>query len=374
MTTVKTPSDAVRVLRYLIAVVPGRLAALSSERAAESVEPQAWAPGEELGHLIDSAFNNHRRIILAQLEVNPDLSEYDGDGWVRLNGYRRREWLDLIRIWQAANEQLVAAAEGIAEPDWELTCRIGGSEPLTLGFIVIDYVSHMLHHLGHLGLPVEELQSRALKTGDTYPEKSAPVQHRINEFLRRRWSPRLFEQGRAVEREKILSLLEAVRWAPSCFNEQPWRYLVFDGTDEAALERARGCLSEGNSWARNAPVLMLSVAKPDFERNGKPNRHAQHDVGLASENLVVQAVELGLIAHQMAGFDSQRARVEFGIPEDCTPMAMIAIGFPYTGDLADAPEKLGEKERAGRGRKPIGEIAFAGEWARPYHPEAGAGG
>jgi nitroreductase len=198
-----------------------------------------------------------------------------------------------------------------------------------------------------------------------YPEKVAKTEFPINELLARRWSPRVFED-RAVERHKILSLLEAARWAPSCFNEQPWCYLVFDGSDPEALESARSCLVEGNSWARKAPVLMLSVARNNFEHGGAPNRHAQHDVGLASENLVLQAVALGLVAHQMAGFDLERARRQFHIPEGFTPMAMIAIGYPYRGSLDSIPEKLRAKELAPRQRRPIEEFAFSGKWGVPF--------
>ncbi|HET9530097.1 MAG TPA: nitroreductase family protein [Blastocatellia bacterium] len=201
---------------------------------------------------------------------------------------------------------------------------------------------------------------------ESYPEKPAATDQKINDLMARRWSPRAFEEGRAVEREKVLQLLEAARWAPSCFNEQPWRYLVFDESDPETLRRAQGCLSEGNAWALKAPVLMISVARDNFTRNEKPNRTAQHDVGLASENLVLQAVELGLAAHQMAGFDVERVRREFSIPEDFTILAMIAVGYPYRGDLDDLPETLRQKELAPRSRKPLGEIAFATSWDAPY--------
>ena len=185
--------------------------------------------------------------------------------------------------------------------------------------------------------------------------------------MRRRWSPRAFEEGRAVERKKILAMLEAARWAPSCFNDQPRFFIVFDGADAGALESARRCLVEGNAWALKAPVLMLSVARETFEKTGKPNRWAQHDTGLATENLLLQAVELGLAAHPMAGYDAERARTEFGIPEGYTSIAMIAIGYPYRGNFDDLDEKLRGKELAGRERKAIGEIAFAGKWNQPYN-------
>ncbi|HJZ67102.1 MAG TPA: nitroreductase family protein [Blastocatellia bacterium] len=199
-----------------------------------------------------------------------------------------------------------------------------------------------------------------------YPEKSAPADYPINELLRRRWSPRAFEEGRSVEREKLLTLFEAARWAPSCFNDQPRFFLVFDGSDAEALERARACLVPGNAWALKAPVLLLSVGRETFEKNGKPNRWAQHDVGLATENLFLEAVEMGLAAHAMAGYDADRAREEFGIPEGFTPIAMIAIGYPYRGKLEELDEKLRNKELAPRERKPIGEMAFAGKWGVAY--------
>ena len=125
-------------------------------------------------------------------------------------------------------------------------------------------------------------------------------------MTRRRWSPRAFEEDRAVEREKLLTLLEAARWAPSCFNDQPRHFLVFDGSDPEALEKARACLASGNAWALKAPVLLLSVARESFEQNGKPNRWGQHDTGLATENLLLEAVEMGLAAHAMGGYDEVR--------------------------------------------------------------------
>ena len=186
----------------------------------------------------------------------------------------------------------------------------------------------------------------------------------IHELLARRRSPRAFDPNRQVSRLALRTLLEAARVAPSCFNEQPWRFLVFDGESPEALERARGCLSEGNAWARRAPALILSVAAERWSRDGSPNRWAEHDVGLASENLALQATSLGFAVHFMAGFDEKKARELFRIPEGFTPMAMIAVGYP--GDPDELPPKLRARERAPRQRKPIEEIAFAGRWDRPF--------
>jgi nitroreductase len=196
----------------------------------------------------------------------------------------------------------------------------------------------------------------------SYPEKKAPANNPLNELIARRWSPILFDENRPVEHEKILSLLEAARWSPSCFNDQPAHYLVFDGSDSVALEKARDCLVEGNAWARKAPLLMLSVARDNFAYNQQPNRHAHHDVGAASENLVLQAVDLGLAAHQMAGYDADKARQAFAIPEGFTPKAMIAIGYPRQQELDDVDEKARKRELAARSRKPLSELAFAGKW------------
>lgn len=351
-------------LKSLIAALPGRLAAISQERAAAKPAPDSWSAKQELGHLIDSAANNHQRIARAQLEDNLELPGYDGDRWVEMHGYQNREWNDLIALWRSGNSQLLGAAEGAPQEAWSHTLAVGGSEPMTLGFVLDDYVAHMASHLRHIGVEVDDIL--ASTTPAAYPEKPAQTDYPINELMRRRWSPRAFEEGRAVEREKIMTALEGARWSPSCFNDQPRHFLVFDGSDAQALERARACLSEGNAWAKKAPVLMLSVARETFEHNGKPNRWAQHDTGLATENLLLEAVELGLAAHPMAGYDADRARSEFGIPEGFTPIAMIAIGYPYRGKLEDLDEKLRAKELGSRERKSIGEIAFAGMWNRPY--------
>lgn len=193
-------------------------------------------------------------------------------------------------------------------------------------------------------------------------EKPAETQYPIHELLRRRWSPRVYAE-RLVEAGKLRSLFEAARWAPSCFNAQPSRFLL--ATKETPVEYTRllDCLVEGNKkWAHHAPVLVLSVAKRAFD-DGSPNRHAWHDVGLAVENLVIQATALGLVVHQMAGFDVEKARADLKIPEGFEPVAMIAVGYP--GDPSMLPDKLYQRELSPRTRKPIAEFVFAGEWDKP---------
>lgn len=187
------------------------------------------------------------------------------------------------------------------------------------------------------------------------------TQPAIHDLLRRRWSPRAFSP-RPVEPEKLRSLLEAARWAPSSYNEQPWSFLVATGDNRQEFERMVSVLADSNAlWAGQAPVLVLSVAKTYYERNRKPNRHAFHDVGLAVANLSFQAIALGLYVHQMAGFDVEKARKLFAIPEGYEPVAAIAIG--YLGDPETLSEPLREREGAPRQRKPLEDFVFTGRWA-----------
>lgn len=186
----------------------------------------------------------------------------------------------------------------------------------------------------------------------------------IHELLARRWSPRAFDE-RPVDTGLLKILFEAARWAPSSNNEQPWRFIVATKDQEADWTRLLECLMEGNRrWAFRAPVLMLSIASMYFEESGRPNRHAFHDTGLATQNLVLQAAVHGLMARQMAGFDVEKTRTELQIPSGYEPVAIIAIGYP--GDPDVLPERLRERERQPRSRRPIAEWTFSGQWGIPY--------
>ncbi len=160
-----------------------------------------------------------------------------------------------------------------------------------------------------------------------------------------RWSPVSFS-GQPVEQEKIDSLIEAARWSPSSYNEQPWQYIIGIKGDEHHQKLA-DALNEGNSWAKKAPILMCSVAKSFFDHKHKPNRHYMHDTGMATMSLVLQATEIDLATHQMAGFDLDKIKEEFNLGEGFEPASMIAIGYP--GEPAN--EAMKEKEAAPRQRK-----------------------
>jgi nitroreductase len=195
-------------------------------------------------------------------------------------------------------------------------------------------------------------------------EKKADTQVAINDLLARRWSGRAFDPERPLAREQVLALLEAARWSPSCYGDEPWRFIVCDReADAEAWHAAFACLSEGNqSWAGNAPLLMLVVASEHFRSNGKPNRWGQYDTGAAAMGLCIQATAMDLMVHQMGGFDSDRARQSFAVPDGFQPMAVLAVGYQLPVDAI--PGALEERERAPRRRSPLGEHFFAGSWGR----------
>ena len=198
------------------------------------------------------------------------------------------------------------------------------------------------------------------------PNKPAVTAVPVHELIARRWSPRAFDRSKPVSREQVMALVEAARWAPSCYGDEPWRYLIWDRhRDEAAWQRAFGCLGEGNrKWVINAPVLMASVASGVFEHNGKPNRWAQHDTGAASESICLQATALGLAVHQMGGFDAEKLKQEFAIPEGFTPMAMIAIGYQADADILEGEYQ--QRELAPRRRKPVETRFFEAAWGAGF--------
>ena len=195
-------------------------------------------------------------------------------------------------------------------------------------------------------------------------QKPAITQVPIADLIAKRWSPRAFDASKPVSNVQIIALLEAARWAPSCFGDQPWRFIVWDkNTDENAWQLAFDCLAPSNQiWVKAAPILMLTCADTLFGHNQQPNRWGQHDTGAAAENLCLQASSMGLAVHQMGGFNSDLAREKFNIPTQYTPMAMLAVG--YEGDANNLPDELKTRELAERKRKPLGELFFNGTWGK----------
>jgi DinB superfamily len=138
------------LLRYLLETEPSRLAELSDSSAAFKFSPEKWSPKEELGHLLDSAAINHQRIVRTLLEDQPNMPAYEQQRWVQVHVYQKRDWRELIDLWTALNRQLLMAAAWTTDSDWTRTCTINGSEPVTLKFVLQDYIAHMAHHLEHI--------------------------------------------------------------------------------------------------------------------------------------------------------------------------------------------------------------------------------
>lgn len=191
-------------------------------------------------------------------------------------------------------------------------------------------------------------------------KKSAETAHPLHPLLAERWSPVGFSEE-PVAAEQLGSLLEAARWAPSSYNEQPWRLILARRSDGEAREAMEAAIVPANlTWCALADLLILVCARQAFARNGKPNRHAAYDCGQAIAMMSVQAQAMGLITHQMAGFDPQRARELLAIPEGFEPLTLIAVGHPAAAE--DLPEALRERDRAPRSRRALAEIAFGGRF------------
>ena len=192
---------------------------------------------------------------------------------------------------------------------------------------------------------------------DRDAETSVP----IHPLIAARWSPRALDPAGEVRDEQLRAVLEAARWAPSNGNTQPARYLVGRRGDET-YGRLFDLLSRRNQgWAHPAAVLILVCAVTVNEKGTIPM--PEYGAGLASGNLVLQAVAEDLVAHQMGGFDKEGAKLVFSLPEDVSPQTVIALGT--LGDPSLLDEDRRAKEMAPRRRLPLSEIAFTGEWGNP---------
>ena len=180
----------------------------------------------------------------------------------------------------------------------------------------------------------------------------------INPLILSRWSPRSMT-GEELGDDDIMSLFEAARWAPSSFNNQPWRFIYAKRNTEH-WDRLFNLLVDGNkTWAKNAALLAVVISRKNFEFNEKPARTHQFDTGSAWENLALEASSRGIVAHGMQGFDYEKAKTELGIPADFEVMAMIAIG--KRGPKENLPTELQDKEKP-NDRKALKDIIMEGTY------------
>jgi nitroreductase len=176
-----------------------------------------------------------------------------------------------------------------------------------------------------------------------------------------RWSPRAFD-ARDVSSAELRTIFEAGRWAPSSYNEQPWRFFAGHRNSETHRKILDALVPFNQEWAGSAPVLILGVTKTRFSHNDTPNNYAAHDLGAAMAYMALQATALGLAAHQMAGFDWVKAREAFAIPETYGMGSVMALG--HQGELTELPERFQAQEQSPRSRKPLSELVLA-EWGEP---------
>lgn len=191
-------------------------------------------------------------------------------------------------------------------------------------------------------------------TAEAQEVKTAKTNYPIHDLLRQRWSPRAFSEE-SVEPALLKQLFEAARWAPSSYNEQPWKFIAARKEDEQAFQKLSQVMNEFNrGWATEAPVLVLGLTKTTFELDGRENRHAGHDLGQAIAHLTFEASRHDLFVHQMAGILPQKARELYDIDEDYKPLTMFAIG--YKGEPQSLDGKIKKQETSPRSRKPLDEV------------------
>ncbi|MFD9703055.1 nitroreductase family protein [Lentzea sp. NPDC059081] len=182
----------------------------------------------------------------------------------------------------------------------------------------------------------------------------------MNELISKRWSPRAFSADATVSDDELRLLLEAARWAPSHGNSQPARFVV-GRRGTPAFDKIFDTLTRGNrTWAFRASVLLIGCVITKDDRGDIPN--VEFGLGLAMENIALQAVHLGLVAHMMGGFDPEAARTAFDIPADVRPLVAMAVG--HQGALEDLPEDLQAREQRERVRHPLSETVFTDSWGQ----------
>ncbi len=179
--------------------------------------------------------------------------------------------------------------------------------------------------------------------------KSNQIEHPVLDLIKNRRSSRAFSK-RPIEAMQIYSLFEATRWAPSSTNEQPWLYIYGTADQPELWNKLFECLNEGNRlWAKDAPLLILSLARKNFSRYPGANAHAMYDLGGANSFLTLQAVEMGLQVRQMAGFNYVKTIEDIHIPTSTYELGVfMAVGYP--GDPETLPEKLKAREMEPRER------------------------
>ncbi len=189
-------------------------------------------------------------------------------------------------------------------------------------------------------------------------EKIAPANHPIMAEIKNRWSPRAFAE-KPVEKEKLLRIFEAARWAPSSSNGQGWRWIIAQKGDAHYDKLFEGMVEGNQGWAKTAPVLGCTFARKTFEGKDRDYKHSWHDLGLAMGNFLAQATHEGLHVHQMAGIKPETIIENFDVDtKNFDVVAMFTVGYQDEDRLSEIPEKHHESEKKPRERKPLEELVF----------------
>jgi len=204
----------------------------------------------------------------------------------------------------------------------------------------------------------------SLSAPEVHALKVAPEVEGVLPVIHHRWSSRAFS-ARDVTDGDLHRIFEAARWAASSFNEQPWRFIVGRKGDATHAAIAASLMGFNQEWAPKAPVLILAVAQAKFAHNGTPNAHALYDLGASVAHLTLQAAELGMTSHQMAGFDRDKARQLLAIPEEYLMGVTVALGYQDDPSTL-ANERLVQLETTPRSRKSLDEMVFS-HWGQPAH-------
>lgn len=185
---------------------------------------------------------------------------------------------------------------------------------------------------------------------------------KIHDLLEKRYSPRAFDPNRVPDELEIKLLFMAAQWAPSSYNNQPWRFLYALNSDKDKFEKLMEPLVDFNKdWVKAAPMLILTLAKKHYD-NGKPHEHNRHDLGLAMSQMNIQASSMGMYMHHMSGFDAEKAREILDIPDELDIVTYVAVG--YLGKKEDLPEYIAKMEDKVKERKSLDELIFKGDWEK----------
>ena len=193
--------------------------------------------------------------------------------------------------------------------------------------------------------------------------KLAKTKYGIHFLLESRWSPRAFREN-SIENEKLQRMFEAVQWAPSAMNEQPWKFIVGEKGTDSYNKIFESLVDMNKRWAKNAPVLIVSLAKKNFTHDGRDNFHFLYDTGQAVANMVFQATYEGLFAHQMGGFNFETLKYNFNIPEEFYIVTVIAVG--YLGKPESLDDDMRNRELAERARKDVSEIFYVDHFGKSW--------